>query len=66
MATLSVIAETLIFLKWTGAAVPDEASYMQYLESRVLPDGSICYHDSIPCPPDWHATSLLFELQHQR
>ena len=65
MATPSACA-ALSALKWTGAAVPDEAAYKQYLESRVLPDGSICYHDSIPCPPDWHPTSLLFELQHQR
>jgi hypothetical protein len=57
------LIESLIFLKWLGADIPNAGAYTQYLKSRVLPDGGICFSQKRGCKAHWHAVSLLLQLR---
>lgn len=59
---LDGLAESLIFLRWLGVAVPEEADYRAYLFGRTHPDGALCLFDRPGCEAHWHPTSLLLEL----
>lgn len=58
------LAESLIFLKWMKVDIPGYEKHLEYINSKVKDDGSICATDISSCPSNWHTTSLLFELQH--
>jgi len=56
------VAETLIFLRWTGAPATHEEQYMEWLRSLVGPDGGICFRNHPSCKPHWHTVSLMMQL----
>ncbi|MBN1364365.1 MAG: hypothetical protein JW976_06125 [Syntrophaceae bacterium] len=57
------LAESLIFLKWMKVDISGYEEYLEYINSKVKDDGSICATDISSCVSNWHTTSLLFELQ---
>jgi hypothetical protein len=57
------LTESLIFLHWMGIPIPDYSGYLHYLRSRRLADGGICFLERPGCQANWHATSLLLELE---
>jgi hypothetical protein len=56
------VAESLIFLRWTGAPARDEAGYVQWLKSLIAPDGGLCKYHYPGCRPRWHTVSLMMQL----
>ena len=56
------VAETLIFLRWTGAPAIDEMAYLNWLRSLVGSDGGICFRNHPSCKPHWHTVSLMMQL----
>ena len=57
------LIETLIFLKWLGADIPNQTAYTRHLKSMVMPDGGICFSQKPGCQAHWHAVSLLLQLR---
>ena len=57
------LAESMIFLRWMNIPVSKYQHYLAYIRSRTLPDGGVCFVDRPGCVANWHATSLLLELQ---
>ena len=56
------VAETLIFLRWTGAPAINEKAYLNWLRSLVGADGGICFRNHPSCMPHWHTVSLMMQL----
>lgn len=56
------VAETLIFLRWTGAPADGEREYLEWLRSLVASDGGVCYYYHPSCKPHWHTVSLMMQL----
>ena len=56
------VAETLIFLRWTGDPAEGEREYLEWLRSLVGTDGGICFQDFPSCKPHWHTVSLMMQL----
>lgn len=56
------VAETLIFLRWTGAPAKDENAYLEWLISLVGSDGGICFIITPSCRAHWHTVSLMMQL----
>jgi hypothetical protein len=56
------VAETLIFLRWTGAPAIDEMAYLSWLRSLLRSDGGICFRNYPSCKPHWHTVSLMMQL----
>lgn len=56
------VAESLIFLRWTGAPAGDEAGYLRWLKSLIAPDGGLCKRHYPGCRPRWHTVSLMMQL----
>ena len=63
MGFIDGLAESMIFLRWMAIPIPGYGTYLGYLRSRVLSDGGICFQDRPGCRANWHATSLLLELE---
>ena len=55
-------AESLIFLRWVGRPVDNEAAYIQTIRRWTTPDGGLCFNLHPGCEAHWHATALLLEL----
>lgn len=60
------VAETLIFLRWTGAPAINETRYLKWLKSLLGTDGGICFSYSPSCKPHWHTVSLMMQLLLER
>ncbi|KAF0113997.1 MAG: hypothetical protein FD149_1962, partial [Rhodospirillaceae bacterium] len=60
---LDGLAESLIFLAWTGASGPEWPAYVAFLRARILPDGGVCFADRPACRGHWHTTSLMAEVE---
>ena len=56
------VAETLIFLRWTGAPAKSEREYLDWLRSLVEVDGGICFRNQPSCKAHWHTVSLMMQL----
>ncbi len=56
------VAETLIFLRWTGAPAIHEEDHLNWLRSLVGVDGGICFRQHPGCKPHWHTVSLMMQL----
>lgn len=56
------VAETLIFLRWTGAPAEGEREYLEWLRSLIGEDGGICFRQHPGCKPHWHTVSLMMQL----
>ncbi len=61
---LDGLIETLLMLHKMEVAVPGTEDYLALIRERTRTDGGICSFDYPGCLADWHATSLLLELQH--
>jgi hypothetical protein len=59
---LDALMQDLLMLKAMDVGIPGEAAYVNYIRSRVKPDGSICCFDRSGCASDCHATSQLLEF----
>ena len=59
---LDGLLESLIMLRKMGVTIPDEQRYTDFLKSRIMGDGSICFFDQPACRSNVHATSLLLEF----
>jgi hypothetical protein len=59
---LDALMQDLLMLKAMDVEIPGEATYVNYVRSRVKPDGSICCFDRLGCTSDRHATSQLLEF----
>lgn len=59
---LDALMQDLLMLKTMGVEIPGEATYLNYIRSRIKPDGSICCFDRPGCTSDRHATSQLLEF----
>jgi hypothetical protein len=59
---IDALIQGLLMLREMGVDVPEEASYLSYVRSRIKPDGSICCFDRPGCESDRHATSQLLEF----
>jgi hypothetical protein len=59
---LDALMQDLLMLKTMDVEIPGEAAYVNYIRSRVKPDGSICCFDRPGCASDRHATSQLLEF----
>ena len=60
---LDGLAESLIFLAWTGASGPEWPAHVAFLRARILPDGGVCFADRPVCRGHWHTTSLMVEIE---
>ena len=60
------VAETLIFLRWTGAPAEGEREYLEWLRLLVASDGGVCFHYHPSCKPHWHTVSLMMQLLLER
>lgn len=56
------LAESLIYLRWTGARVPGEAAYVGYLRGRVAQDGGVCFRHARGCEKHWHPAGRVWQL----
>lgn len=56
------VAESLIFLRWTGAPAMQEKAYLKWLRSLVASDGGVCFRQQPGCKPHWHTVSLMMQL----
>lgn len=56
------VAESLIFLRWTGAPAINEKEYLEWLRSLVGAGGGICFRNHPSCKPHWHTVSLMMQL----
>jgi hypothetical protein len=56
------VAETLIFLRWTGAPAEGEREYLEWLRSLLGTDGGICFRNHPSCKAHWHTVSLMMQL----
>ena len=56
------VAESLIFLRWTGAAFSQEQQYLRWLRTLIEADGGICFRQHPGCKPHWHTVSLMMQL----
>jgi hypothetical protein len=59
---IDALLQSLIMLRKMDVEIPDEGRYLDYLQSRIKPNGSICCFDRPGCVSDRHATSLLLEF----
>ena len=57
------LMESLIFLRWLDADIPNFDSYIGYIRDNINSDGGICFAQKPQCESHWHAVSLLMELQ---
>ena len=56
------LAESLIYLRWTGDPARGEASYIGYLRGRVAPNGGVCFRYSRDCEQHWHPVARVWQL----
>ncbi len=56
------VAESLIFLRWTGTPAINEKEYLGWLRSLVGVDGGVCFRNHPSCKPHWHTVSLMMQL----
>ena len=56
------LAESLIYLRWTGEPASGEAAYSGYLRGRVAPDGGVCFRYSRDCEHHWHPVARVWQL----
>lgn len=56
------VAESLIFLRWTGAPAAGERAYLDWLKSLIAADGGVCFRYYPGCAPRWHTVSLMMQL----
>ena len=59
---LDGLAESLIFLRWSGAAVANEKILTIWMKTKIRPDGGVCFRNKPGCEPHWHPASLMMEL----
>lgn len=56
------LAESLIYLRWTGQRVIGEASYIGYLRGRIAPNGGVCFRHNKGCEQHWHPVGRAWQL----
>jgi len=56
------LAESLIFLRWTGDPASGESSYIGYLRGRVAPNGGVCFRYSRDCEQHWQPVARVWQL----
>ena len=56
------LAESLIYLRWTGDRTPGEAGYVGYLRGRVAQDGGVCFRHARGCEKHWHPAGRVWQL----
>lgn len=62
---LDRLAESLVFLRWTGTPASDEARYRAYLLRWMSPDGGFCERLLPGCRPHSHTSAVMLELLNQ-
>ncbi|MEJ2308191.1 MAG: hypothetical protein P8Z78_02595 [Gammaproteobacteria bacterium] len=56
------LAESLIYLRWTGKPARGEAGYTGYLRGRVAQDGGVCFRHARGCEKHWHPVGRVWQL----